>query len=153
MIGSVQLTLSEMQTMAVTGYKAKLVGGDKKKGGRLCVMECEVEESPGDDERRGSVAAYPPSRRSSACSFNQNDPKHEEILFQQAQAQELLSQSQEQCPKYDQHHQALYPAVVPDNECNQPPQWTETEFQDSSCPYPAQLALPECPDKRPQYMG
>ena len=149
MIGSVQLTLSEMQTMAETGYKVRLVGGV---GGMLGVTECMMVRSQRDGERRGSISAYPP-RRGTACTFNQNDPNHQEFLQRQVQAQELLSEGQEQCPRYQENHQPC-PDAGSDSDYNQLPQWNGMEYLDLSCPYPAHLVLPQCSvDRRPDYTG
>eukprot|EP00092_Neocalanus_flemingeri_P069218 GFUD01084767.1.p1 GENE.GFUD01084767.1~~GFUD01084767.1.p1 ORF type:complete len:121 (-),score=32.92 GFUD01084767.1:306-668(-) len=64
LIGSVQLTLAEMQTMAQSGSQAKLGGGEKERG-LLCVTECKVEQPLGEEERRRSRTAYPSRKGSS----------------------------------------------------------------------------------------
>eukprot|EP00092_Neocalanus_flemingeri_P069217 GFUD01084766.1.p1 GENE.GFUD01084766.1~~GFUD01084766.1.p1 ORF type:complete len:128 (-),score=28.17 GFUD01084766.1:77-460(-) len=99
LIGSVQLTLADMQTMAQSGHQARLGGGEKE-GGLLSVTECMLEQ--GEGERRVLMAAYPASK-GCVCPLNQDDPTYQEFLIRQAQAQELLSQGQNQCPRYQEH--------------------------------------------------
>jgi hypothetical protein len=104
LIGSVQLTLAEMKSLAETSSPARILSGEKK-GGKLYVMECRVEKAL-DMEREGSGDCYP-ARRGSAYSISQEETHHQECLIQQAQALELLSQGNDHCPNFQEQHLAI----------------------------------------------
>ena len=75
LIGTVQLSLAEMKSLAETSSPARILNGEKK-GGKLYVMECRVEKAQ-DLERKGSGGSYP-ARRGLAYSISQRTarPRH-----------------------------------------------------------------------------
>ena len=142
LIGTVQLSLAEMKSLADTSSPARIYNGEKK-AGKLYVMECRVEKAQ-DLERKGSGGCYP-ARRGSAYSVSQEETHHQECLIQQAQAQELLSKGINHSPHFQEQHPAI--PVVSFNTVDNA-QWSGSPC----CPYPTQLHLPEeAVDRRPSY--
>ena len=68
LIGTVQLTLAEMKSLAETSSPARIYN-EENKAGKLYVMECRVEQAQ-DLERKGSGGGYP-ARRGLAYSISQ----------------------------------------------------------------------------------
>lgn len=142
LIGTVELTLAEMKSLAETSSPARILNVEKK-AGKLYVMECKVEQAQ-DLERKGSVGCYP-ARRGSAYSLSQDEVHHQECLMHQAKAQELLSQGIDHSPHFQDHHQDI--PIVSDDTVDSS-HWTLPPC----CPYPTQLHLPEeAVDRRPSY--
>ena len=126
LIGTVQLTLAEMKSLAETSSPVRIYNGEKK-AGKLYVMECRVEQAQ-DLERKGSGGGYP-ARRGFAYSISQEETHQQEGLLQQAQAQELLGQGNDHSPYFQDQNPAL-PVVSVDTVDNA--QWTLPPC----CPYP-----------------
>ena len=102
LIGSIELTLSDLQNLANSGSPVILKKGPKNQG-QLHVRECQFEEPTSENQRKASITAYPPSRRESVYS-TLGDSAHSRTDFErQAEAHELLGQGQENYPTY--HYQ------------------------------------------------
>jgi len=102
-IGSVQLTLSDLQNMAKSRSPV-ILKKEQKNRGQLLVTECQIEEPPSDLERKGSLTAYP-ARRQSTYSAPGDFAQSQTNLTQQAVAHELLGQGQANYPAYQPHSQ------------------------------------------------
>ena len=96
-IGSILLTLAQMQSMAESSCPARL-GRGARDAGELYVKECIVEQKE-DGEKYGSVGEYP-ARNIDTDSVTQDENEHQDCLLHQAAIQELLSQGCENCPSY-----------------------------------------------------
>eukprot|EP00092_Neocalanus_flemingeri_P001374 GFUD01001466.1.p1 GENE.GFUD01001466.1~~GFUD01001466.1.p1 ORF type:complete len:281 (-),score=70.18 GFUD01001466.1:49-891(-) len=99
-IGSVQLTLSDLQNLSQSRSPVILRKGQKNRG-QLLVTECQIEEPTSDLERKGSIAAYPARRESVYSSPGDlaQSQSHTDIA-QQAAAHHLLGQGQDHYPAY-----------------------------------------------------
>ena len=93
-IGSILLTLAQMQSMAESASPARLVRGARD-AGELYVRECYVEQS----EEYGAVGEYP-TRSGDTDSVTEDENEIQDSLLYQAAVQELLSQGGENCPNY-----------------------------------------------------
>jgi len=91
-IGSVQLSLGELQRLSESHSPVILKKGPKERG-QLLVTECQIEEPSSDLERKGSIGAYPSSRRQSTYS-SPGDLATSQVYQQQAVAPQLLGQGQ-----------------------------------------------------------
>ena len=85
-IGSILLTLAQMQSMAESSCPARL-GRGARDAGELYVKECIVEQKE-DGEKYGSVGEYP-ARNVDTDSVTQDENEHQDCLLHQAAAQEL----------------------------------------------------------------
>ena len=91
-IGSILLTLAQMQSMAESASPARLVRGARD-AGELWVKECTVEQS----KEYGAVGEYP-ARSGDTDSVTEDDNENQDCLLHQAVVQELLSSKN--CPNY-----------------------------------------------------
>ena len=94
LIGSVELTLSDLQNLANSGSPVILKKGPKNRG-QLLVRECQFEEPSSEHERKASITSYPPSRRESVYSTPGDLAHSRTDLERQAEAHQLLGQGQE----------------------------------------------------------
>jgi len=160
LIGSVELTLSDLQNLANSGSPVILKKGPKNRG-QLLVRECQFEEPSSEHERKASLTAYPPSRRDSVYSTLGDLAHSTTDLEHQAEAHQLLGQGQENYPTY-QPYQPFNPTYQPgyarqgftnpqpfDGSYPQPP------YSVGYQPFPANFptTIPEDPpDTRPPYI-
>ena len=86
LIGSIELTLSDLRNLANSGSPVILKKGPKNRG-QLLVRECQFEEPSSEHERKASITAYPPIRRESVYStlggsaHSRTDLEHQEVTF------------------------------------------------------------------------
>ena len=94
LIGSVELSLTDMKNMEESGEPARIVTGARD-AGELYVEECTVEQKE-DGEQHVSAGEYP--KHSDALMID--DDEQQDLCLHQAAVQELLSQGSEHIPSY-----------------------------------------------------
>jgi len=146
LIGSVELSLTDLINLARQGSLVTLKKGAKNRG-ELLVRQCEIEQPSSDLERKESLSSYPPSRRESTYSMHsQAAPQSWSQPEQQAVPHQLHGQGPQQpCyPPYQPIPQYEQPGIPPYHQHNQ------------GGPYSYQPFLPPIPDDptdtRPAYV-
>jgi len=134
LIGSVQLTLSDLQSLSNSHSPVILRKGPKNRG-QLLVTECQIEEPATDLERRGSISSYPARRES---VFSTSEGFQQPLNTQQAATQELLCQGQERFPAYHppDHNNPPFGPTATQNVSNSSFSQGEATFQSSLFPPP-----------------
>jgi len=143
LIGSVELSLTDLINLARQGSLVTLKKGAKNRG-ELLVKQCEIEQPSSDLERKESLSSYPPSRRESTYSMHSQAPPQSwsqpepQAVPLQLHGQGPCYQPYQPIPQYDQH------GIPPYHQHNQ------------GGPYPYQPFLPPIPDDptdtRPAYV-